>query len=182
MKHEIAACLACVIAALSTAAPVEAAPVLPKVAPLNGDVQSLAGIERVRMQIVLDSKLKTLKNYSAQKLTLKFESLLEESGLTITETDFDAPLLRIAIQTQTASDLPEAVAVIYHVSLTQVVMIERTGKKVKLPTYSLIHATLIPEARLEDELDRPAERLVNRLIGEIRRATEAMAAVSDNGD
>ena len=164
---------AVVTAAFLMAATAVAAPVLPEVKPLKGDVQSLAGIERVRIEIDLDSSILDLKDKVAERLSKKFRTMLREGGLKFTETDIDAPLLRIAMQTQTAADLPGAVVVMYHVSLTQEVLIERLGKKVTLPTFSLIHSTLVPQKRLVRELDRPAGRLVSRLIGEIRRATEA---------
>ena len=161
------------VAILFVAAVAAAAPILPAASKLKGDVQSLAGIKRVRLQIDLDSAVLKLRDGAAEGLAKKFRNMLENAGLKFTETDIDAPLLRVAMQTQTAADVPGGVVVVYHVSLTQEVLIERIGKKVTLPTYSLIHATLVPDNRLVRELDRPAGRLVSRLIGQIRLASEA---------
>ncbi|MAE63832.1 MAG: hypothetical protein CMJ18_06125 [Phycisphaeraceae bacterium] len=166
---------------LLAAAHVDAAPMLPVTQALAGDVQSLAGIERVRMKVNVSSSVQGLEKHAVPTMTRMFRQILKKRGLKVVDDDPDAPMLRIAVQTHRSTELPGAVAAVYHVSVTQDVVVERLGKKVNLPTYSVIHGMLFPEARVRGEIDRPAVALVNHIVSKIRVATSADARSRQRG-
>ncbi len=149
-----------------------AVPVLPRADVPAGDVQSLAGIDAVRVEVELHAPALDTDQDKLKMLESTFRVLIEDQPIRVTPEDDEAPLMRLAMQTQTADDVPDAVAVIYHISVTQPVTVERINKQVSLPTYSLIHTVVMPENRLRDRLDEPLRAMVNRLVEEIGRATE----------
>ena len=151
-----------------------AAPVLPNEDALNGDVQSLAGIDRVRLELDVNVKAMELEPEDEKRVATTFREALADQGIRIVKgDDAQVPLLRLAVRTKTAVDVPKAVVVMYHITVTQNVVVERLAKKVSLPTYSLIQAALVQEKRVRERLDQPLRSLVNLLAKEITEATEA---------
>ena len=132
-----------------------AGPVLPKTAvALPPEVEAMSGLERFRAKggILLDMPAEI--PVDTKQLTELLRQRLTEHGVELGEDDEeDLPVLNLDLNFATDPDLPEAIGVTGVLTLYQEVSIERLGRKLVLPTASVVSVRLTTLDKADQTID-----------------------------
>lgn len=142
-------------------------PILPGKAPIPDEVQSLANLSELKLEVIIPSAMLIhLESFSVSREMIRgdMENFLEENGVDIVE-DGDVPTCTVVVTTNTLPDLPRVMGVTFHLSIEQVVFVKRIEKSLSVPTYALVHGIIVTH----DDVSRDIRKTVPMLIQQLMR-------------
>ena len=157
---------------LVTAFIVTGGPILPDKAPIPDEVQSLADLSELKLEVIIPSAMLIhLESFSVSREMIRgeMEKLLEENGVDVVE-DGDVPTCTVVVTTNTSPDLPRAMGVTFHLSIEQVVFVKRIEKSLIAPTYALVHGILVTHDDVSKEMRQTVPMLIQQLKRRISQA------------
>lgn len=118
-----------------------AGPFAPSQRSLPHDVQSLAGLDVLRLDIAPVPRSLALKGFTSEKVRDAWRDGLSRAGIDVDDGEADgefddAPTLTVRIEYLTDPAVPDGVAVLALLTLVQDVRVDRLDKPLRLPTYT----------------------------------------------
>ena len=157
------------VAGLSLA--VWAGPVLPRPSNLPSEIQALAGLKRFRTSTGPLHGLPSEVPLTREVILEELRRHLTENGLELGEDD-DGALPMIAFDVMFAYDpaQPGAVGITGVLAMNQEVSIERLGRKIVLPTSTLVLSNLTTLDKVEDTIKRAIRSAAGAFAETVRTA------------
>lgn len=151
-----------------------AAPIVPGRNRVTNEIRSLAGVERLEVEVKTVSSVLLEMKYPLDRVEERITAILAEHEIETVE-DIAAPVLSLVLLTETSSDHADMVSFTYHLSLEQEVVIERLDEKIFVPTYALVHGSLTTREHLVATMENLLPIVIRHFAGRLRTANVAHA-------
>ena len=149
-----------------------AAPVFPAGAVVPDSVRSLAGLERVRLDVKDNPLGLTRLGVTREGVAARSRSALGQAGIEVIE-DPDLPLLSLLIWTVEEQRVPDAVAFNVLIEVEQPAHLPRVDRTLRVPTFTYCVLGMDRTSHVGDAVMDTVGAVVQRLADSVRRGTRA---------
>lgn len=174
MKNKVASFSLLVAAALvGTAVIARSAPVVPGRGPLTDPVKSLRKLRSVYLKIHVASPQADRAGITAEKIRARWAKWLTAARFDV--VDEDSPqVARLELMVRSVAKRgQQGMALMFLMRLHQRVTIDRTGQKLRVPTYTQDLGGLEDKKNFEHSVRRSLDGMLDRFIAECAAATTA---------
>jgi len=173
--------LVALVVTLSSAWRLAGAPLLPRPEKVSDRAMSLAGLESVRLDIVLLSSDAQGLEITAEKMYRDWKNLLEAAGVEVVEND-EAPFLSLHLKVLADQAAAGHFAYGLFLTLDQAAHLPRLDRTLTVPTYVANVLGIASEADIREDLASVQAFMARKFLRQLEGATAEVERDAGDGE